>query len=220
MAWHSDPVRWRFPAALAIVTSLALGACSSSASDSSQTHQVPLSSYVVAGSYGLARVAHDPALRSGQPGASAGQLGIAGAASSNCDGISEAALRHSGWERSYLRIWADRVVTPQLDLRLCVSQFDSPADAARAAGLTEESANRRMQSSLPPSFLLDPIGDIPHLWGTTQALGSAQSAAMAFAKGSFVVMVAGKNLPPGTALATSVPVRQVTSDEYQRLPSR
>jgi len=144
-------------------------------------------------------------------GGKAGTIGIAEAASADCDGVSETDLRQERWVTSELRYFDKNPAYPATYVLICVTELGSSSDASHnEQQLVAENGRSIGPLPAPTPFA---VTGIPGAAGVL--VGAAPK--ITFAKGRYVVFVvsAGVSAPGLAALRTLA--TDLASAQYQRL---
>jgi hypothetical protein len=171
---------------------------------------VALSSLVVPHVHGFVLSTHGNPLD--DPPERTGSLGIVGAASSDCDGVSRTTLRQDHWKASFLRVWVDRNTDPRASIDLCVSEMADPSEAAENYREVLGSTNPK---DVEPVTMI-PVPGVPG--AQAFSLRDFHLSFLEFAKGDDVVTIETNESPTGVSARIPVPLVSVATDQYRRLP--
>jgi hypothetical protein len=142
-----------------------------------------------------------------------GGLAIAGAASSDCDGVSRTTLRLDHWRASFLRVWVDRNTDPRASIDLCVSQMADASDATQNYREVLGSHNPKAVAPVTPI----PVPGIPG--AQAFSIKEFPLSFLEFSKDDYVVTVESSAAPSATASAPiRIPLVAVAAAQYRRLP--
>ena len=205
--------RWLWAGVLSVVATL--GGCAGTGGVTAS--KPPLSSLVVSSIDGFVRTPKADPINQQVPGS----LGIAEAASSSCDGVSQTTLRQDHWQASYLRVWVHRTKIPSASayIGVCISRMKHVPDAAENY--------RQVRGSLRPPKGASGVTTIS-IPGVPGVIAFAISKTpemdlLAFSKNAYVVTLfayAGSSLSSRRVVFSQVPlpIANVASEQYDRLP--
>ena len=146
-------------------------------------------------------------------GGKTGSIGIAEAASADCDGVAVTDLRQERWSASELRYFDDDPAYPDTYVLLCVTRLGTASDAERNQ---EQLVGARSGSigGLPAPTPFS-VSGIPGAAGFRVGPGSEIS----FAKGRYLVFVVGAGVSSAGLAAAGTLATDLASAQYRRLPS-